>query len=190
MKQNTITSEIITNLKTNQQQTGNHYLENGYEMPLSTSENEFLNKMVVPSLFKKDVDDCMKRRIYEIKFLQYRPDFNPNKNIDQELGKLFSIWFERMTNATRQDVAVSIETIASTLSCDIPTDLGLEQYFKILVSYPKVFLDDCTEDFIRKAKYRKLPLPSEYISFIEPKANAHKTWLTNLQTKYNNLERT
>ena len=35
----------------------------------------------------------------------------------------------------RKQIAVCIETIASTFSINIPNELGLEQYFRILLKY-------------------------------------------------------
>lgn len=189
MTQNMKTSEIITDLKTKLQPIGDHSSESGYEMQLSTSEKEFLSKQQAPSLFKADVSDSMIKRIYEIKHRQNKPDFSATRSIDKDIKDFIPIWEERISSASSQDIAVAIETIASTLSCDIPTDLGLQQYFIILGGYPKAILDECVTNFIKTAKYRKLPLPSEFIAYIEPKATSHKRWLDNLKTIYNQLER-
>jgi len=176
MTQSIKTSEIITDLKTKLQPIGDHSSESGYEMQLSTSEKEFLSKQQAPSLFKADVNDYMIKRIYEIKHRQNKPDFSVSRSIDKDIKDFIPIW-------------EASETIASTLSCDIPTDLGLQQYFIILGGYPKAILDECVTTFIRTAKYRKLPLPSEFIAYIEPKASSHKRWLENIKTMYNQLER-
>jgi len=189
MPQNIKTSEIITDLKTRLQPIGEAYTESGCEMQLSTSEKDFLKKQTVPRLFEKDVNDSMIMRIYEIKNRQQKQDFYLQRNIDQEIKDLIPIWEDRIRCATNKDIAVILETIASTLSCDVPNDAGLQQYFRILIKYPAIFLEECAYHFIETTRYRKLPLPSEFISFMELRSSTHMKWVQNIKTIYEQLER-
>ena len=90
--------------------------------------------------------------------------------------------------ANKKEIAVCIETIASTFSIQVPNELGLQQYFSILGSYPAAFLKDCMNDIIRTFKYPRLPLPVEFVDRMETNYEYHKGWLQRITKDIYTLE--
>ena len=109
-------------------------------------------------------------------------------NIDTESIKIIQTMANKLQPCTRKDVAVCIETIASTFSINIPNELGLEQYFRILLKYPTSMLNECTDDIIRSFKYPRLPLPKEFIDRLDTNIEYHYGWLQNLTKTFYDLE--
>jgi len=89
---------------------------------------------------------------------------------------------------TRKDIAVVLETIASTFSINIPNETGLEQYFRILQKYPASLLKDCMEDILIKYKYPRLPLPVEFTDRLDAPYEHHLGWLKQLTKSFYKLE--
>tara|TARA_Y100000389_G_C17269320_1_gene417111 strand:+ start:462 stop:782 length:321 start_codon:yes stop_codon:yes gene_type:complete len=89
---------------------------------------------------------------------------------------------------TRKDIAVVLETIASTFSINIPNETGLEQYFRILQKYPASLLKDCMEDILIKYKYARLPLPVEFTDRLDAPYEYHLGWLRKITHTFYKLE--
>tara|TARA_R100000963_G_C4641295_1_gene104935 strand:+ start:1036 stop:1410 length:375 start_codon:yes stop_codon:yes gene_type:complete len=68
----------------------------------------------------------------------------------------------------KKDIAVSLEILASTFSCDVPNNIGLNQYAKLLSKYPAVFLPHATDELCITNKYRNIPLPRDFIEILDP----------------------
>ena len=78
--------------------------------------------------------------------------FEPSSTIDKDAPNIINRMASYIQPCTRKDIAVVLETIASTLSCDVPNDAGLQQYFRILVKYPAIFLEECAYHFIETTR--------------------------------------
>jgi hypothetical protein len=119
-------------------------------------------------------------RIYDIRHNRNKPNFIQSSEVDQEILDIIPNLKEKIKLATSNDVAVVIETIASTFSIAVPNPLGLAQYFKILEAYPLVFLNECMDKLIREFKYPRLPLPKEFVDRMDGEYSYHTSWLQRL----------
>jgi len=127
-------------------------------------------------------------RVWEIRQAMRRSEKLDQNNIDTESIKIIQTMANKLQPCTRKDVAVCIETIASTFTINIPNELGLEQYFRILLKYPASMLTECTDDIIKTFKYPRLPLPKEFIDRLDTNFEYHKGWLQNLTKTFYDLE--
>jgi hypothetical protein len=96
--------------------------------------------------------------------------FQINEKIIKDAPEIISRMAGYISPCTRKDVAVVLETIASTFSIQVPNEVGLEQYFRILLKYPAFLLKDCMEDIIKSYKYPRLPLPKEFVDRLDVKS--------------------
>ena len=108
---------------------------------------------------------------------------NSIKRVSEVLDKIKS-WYDKMQPASTKTVGMVLETIASTFSCNVPNELGLSVYIKILSRLPEFVLTHNTEKIIAEAKWRRLPLPKEFLDVMEPDYERHKLWLHNFHKTY------
>jgi len=143
---------------------------------------------MIPSLFKKDADESMMLQVWEIRQIIKSSQYPKQKiNIDPIIIKIKKM-AAALRHANKKEIAVCIETIASTFSIQVPNELGLQQYFSILGSYPAAFLKDCMNDIIRTFKYPRLPLPVEFVDRMETNYEYHKGWLQRITKDIYTLE--
>ena len=127
-------------------------------------------------------------RVWEIRQAMRRSEKLVKNNIDTESINTIQTMANKLQPCNRKHIAICIETIASTFSINIPNELGLEQYFRILLKYPTSMLNECTDDIIRSFKYPRLPLPKEFIDRLDTNFEYHKGWLQNLTKTFYDLE--
>jgi hypothetical protein len=130
----------------------------------------------------------MMLRVYEIRFQSHLLNYSNSSDTDNEIKKVIPKLQSKLTLATSKDVAVVIETISSTFSIPAPNELGLVQYFKILETYPLVFLNECMDKLIREFRYPRLPLPVEFVDRIDVENNYHNKWLDRLCNDMNKVD--
>ena len=73
-------------------------------------------------------------------------------------------------------IQIMIETIASTFSCDVPTELGLKKYVELLSKYLPDLYPLVTNHLCETFRYPRLPLPVEFVEYLEPLDIAHKKY--------------
>jgi len=117
-----------------------------------------------------------------------REKFEPSNTIDKDAPNIINRMASYIQPCTRKDIAVVLETIASTFSINIPNETGLEQYFRILQKYPASLLKDCMEDILIKYKYPRLPLPVEFTDRLDAPYEHHLGWLKQLTKSFYKLE--
>jgi len=93
-----------------------------------------------------------------------------------------------MKPCSREDVAICLETIASTFQVKVPDDLGLTRYFDLLCKYPRFIIDHCTESIIKEYPYPRLPVPKDFIDRCEPMYVEHYDWLYKMTKNFMRLE--
>jgi hypothetical protein len=139
----------------------------------------------VPRAFKKDVNESLMLLTYDLRHKE-RTDAISNAAsiyLDDVLHKI-KTWYKVMQPASTKTVGMVLETIASTFSCNVPNELGLSVYIKILSRFPEFVLTYNTEKIIASAKWRRLPLPKEFLDVMEPDFECHKLWLQNFHQTY------
>jgi len=127
-------------------------------------------------------------RVYEIRFQSYLPNYSNTSSIDNQIKEIIPKLKLKLKLATSKDVAVAIETISSTFGTQAPNELGLVQYFKILETYPLVFLEECTDKLIREFRFPRLPLPIEFVDRMDNQTNYHRSWLERLCRDMNKVD--
>ena len=127
-------------------------------------------------------------RVWEIRQAMRRSEKLAKNDIDTEAISIIQTMAKKLQPCNRKQVAVCIETIASTFTINIPNELGLEQYFRILLKYPASMLTECTDDIIKTFKYPRLPLPKEFIDRLDTNFEYHKGWLQNITKTFYDLE--
>ena len=127
-------------------------------------------------------------RVWEIRQAMRRSEKLVKNNIDTESINTIQTMANKLQPCNRKHIAICIETIASTFSINIPNELGLEQYFRILLKYPASMLTECTDDIIKTFKYPRLPLPKEFIDRLDTNYEYHKGWLQNITKTFYDLE--
>jgi len=73
-----------------------------------------------------------------------------------------------MLPADPKYIGTAIEMCASTFGCDVPNELGLKMYGKILAKYPQCIIEEYTLELIKNYKYRRLPVPADFLAIYEP----------------------
>jgi len=143
----------------------------------------------IPQAFKKDANESLMLQVFEIQHKMGKDEsFQINEKIIKDAPEIISRMAGYISPCTRKDVAVVLETIASTFSIQVPNEVGLEQYFRILLKYPTFLLKDCMEDIIKSYKYPRLPLPKEFVDRLEPPYTYHLRWLQNVTKTFYRLE--
>lgn len=132
--------------------------------------------------------DLMLYRIYEIKHLSKRESFNVHSIVDKKIAEIIPSLESEMRTPTDREIASCLQRVASVLQCNVPEEQGLVEYFKILSTYPLVLLEECTDYIIQTARYRKLPLPLDFIGHMEISRTVHRVWLDKLKQQYINYK--
>ena len=73
-----------------------------------------------------------------------------------------------MLPADPKYIGTAIEMCASTFGCDVPNELGLKIYKDILAKYPQCIIEEYTIELIKTYKYRRLPVPADFLAIYEP----------------------
>jgi len=73
-----------------------------------------------------------------------------------------------MLPADPKYIGTAIEMCASTFGCDVPNELGLKIYKDILAKYPQCIIEEYTIELIKTYKYRRLPVPADFLNIYEP----------------------
>ena len=180
------TSQIGTNQKEKDQQTGTHSSECGSVdlKDLTVKQQQMMR--TIPRFFLPLLSECMLLRIYELKFMSNRPEFNPCIPVDVDIHEMIPHLHYVIRKPTYGQVAEQLQRLANVLQCQLPSEDGLEEYFKILSEFPLVLLEECVEYIIQTARYRKLPLPSDFIAHMQISNTVHSTWLERLEKLYIN----
>ena len=158
------TSEIGTNPKEKDQQTGTHSSECGSVGLKDLTTKQQMMMRTIPRFFLPLLSECMLIRIYELKFMTNRPEFNPCVPIDIEINHMIPHLHEAIRKPSYGEVALQLTRLSNVLQCQLPSEEGLQEYFKILAEFPLVLLEECVEYIIQTARYRKLPLPIDFIA--------------------------
>jgi len=72
-----------------------------------------------------------------------------------------------MLPADPKYIGTAIEICASTFGCDVPNELGLKIYKEILAKYPQCIIEIYTIELIKTYKYRRLPVPADFLNTYE-----------------------
>ena len=73
-----------------------------------------------------------------------------------------------MLTADPKYIGTAIEMCASTFGCDVPNELGLKIYKDIFAKYPQCIIEEYTIELIKTYKYRRLPVPADFLAIYEP----------------------
>lgn len=119
----------------------------------------------------------MMLQIWEIRQALRNSEKINSIDVSKDILNQIEVMSKKLKPCSRKDIAVCIEIIASTFSINIPNEVGLEQYFKILQKYPAQLLAECTDDIIKTFQYPRLPLPKEFIDRMDTNFEYHKGWL-------------
>ena len=117
-----------------------------------------------------------------------RAEFNPHVDIDLEISHMIPHLHEVIRKPMYGEVAEQLTRLSNVLQCQLPNEEGLQEYFKILAEFPLVLLEECVEYIIQTARYRKLPLPIDFIAHMEVSSTVHVTWLDRLERLYINYK--
>ena len=124
----------------------------------------------------------------QLKFINNRAEFNPHVDIDLEISHMIPHLHEVIRKPMYGEVAEQLTRLSNVLQCQLPNEEGLQEYFKILAEFPLVLLEECVEYIIQTARYRKLPLPIDFIAHMEVSRTVHVTWLDRLERLYINYK--
>ena len=117
-----------------------------------------------------------------------RNDFQKDKAIDECVADFMIMLGREMEPCSREDIAVSLETIASTFQVKVPDELGLTVYFDILKKYPSFIINRCTQHITKTYPYPRLPVPRDFVEYCEPLYETHKKWLLRVAKNFYRLE--
>ena len=182
------TSEIGTNPKEKDQQTGTHCSECGSVDLKDLTVKQQMMMRTIPRFFLPLLSECMLLRIYELKFMNNRAEFNPCIPVDVDIYQMIPHLHNAIRKPTYGEVAQQLTRLSNVLQCQLPSEEALQEYFKILAEFPLVLLEECIEYIIQTARYRKLPLPSDFIAHMQISSTVHNTWLDKLEKLYINYK--
>ena len=150
------------------EKTGMNVLENGIGLrnSLEESEQETIDIWIklTPNLLKCE----------EIKSVHYliiavtRKAWRITHEEEQSLHGYALFIEEQMRPCGLRHIQQCLESIGSTFSCDVPNLQGLEMYRMILAEYPHKLLEECTINICKTYKYPRLPLPAEFLNYMDP----------------------
>lgn len=189
MKQNDKSLLTITNQLEELKAIGTLPSVTGSEDPRSLPMHDRLKKATlsgVPRAFKQGVNESIMLLTYDLRHKQKITegmDKAATFHLDSVLSNIKSM-YQKMLPASAKTVGMVLETIASTFNCNVPDELGLTVYIKFLGKYPEFVLTHNTEKILETYKWRRLPLPSEFIDVLEPDYMQHKNWLHNFHKTY------
>lgn len=143
----------------------------------------------VPEKFRIGGIESLQLRSQEIEnHLGIRNDFQINKAIDDTVADFLITLNSEMEPCSREDIAISLETIASTFQVKVPDELGLTVYFDILEMYPKFIINRCTRHITKTYPYPRLPVPKDFVEYCDPIYKTHKDWLLRVAKNFYRLE--
>jgi len=125
-------------------------------------------------MFKKDVDESLICQMYRVSFLK-------EKVKTSELITALTNCKELMQPCKISDVQVMLETVCSTFSCAAPNELGLQTYWELLKKYPAGLFPYATLHICGTYKYRHLPMPTEFIQYLDSEMQRCINFLANLE---------
>ena len=144
--------------------TGNQCSNSGSKEPSSLDER---GKEIIATwikhrhpMFETDVDDSLICQMYRVSFLK-------EKVKTSELITALANCKELMKPCKIADVQIMLETVCSTFSCAAPVELGLQTYWELLKKYPAGLFPYATLHICGTYKYRHLPMPTEFIQYLE-----------------------
>ena len=117
-----------------------------------------------------------------------RAEFNPCIPVDVDIYQMIPHLHNAIRKPTYGEVAQQLTRLSNVLQCQLPSEEALQEYFKILAEFPLVLLEECIEYIIQTARYRKLPLPSDFIAHMQISSTVHNTWLDKLEKLYINYK--
>jgi len=111
----------------------------------------------------------------------YRVSFLKEKVKTSELITALTNCKELMQPCKISDVQVMLETVCSTFSCAAPNELGLQTYWELLKKYPAGLFPYATLHICGTYKYRHLPMPTEFIQYLDSEMQRCINFLANLE---------
>ena len=125
-------------------------------------------------MFKTDVDESLICQMYQVSFLK-------EKVKTSELITALTNCKELMHPCKLSDVQIMLETVCSTFSCAAPNELGLQTYWELLKKYPGGLFPYATLHICGTYKYRHLPMPTEFIQYLEDDLQKCQHFLATLE---------
>lgn len=186
-------SLIITSAMEVYQQIGKQLSETGLGVPMSTLDQEELENQdtlkLIPLMFRIEGSVFLELRSQEIQqWMGVSNDFPLEKGIDGVAVDMCQKYVVQMEPCKREDIALALETIASTFQCKVPDDFGLTQYFNLLEQYPRFCIEQATHKLLTTYTYPRLPLPKDFIDICQPMYIEHKEWLIKTSKSFYQLE--
>jgi len=174
------------------QQIGKQLSETGSGELMNIESKKKLEQDIllqVPEKFRIGGVEYIQLRSQEIEnHLGIRNDFQKNKSIDDTVNDFLVTFSNDMMPCAREDIAVSLETIASTFQVKVPDELGLTIYFDILKVYPSFIINRCTQHITKTYPYPRLPVPKDFVEYCDPLYKSHKDWLLRVANNFFKLE--
>ena len=186
-------SLTITSAMEVYQQIGKQLSETGLGVPMSTIDQEEQKNQdtlkLIPLMFRIEGSLFLELRSQEIqKWMGVSNDFPLEKGIDGVAVDMCQKYVVQMEPCKREDIALALETIASTFQCKVPDDFGLTQYFNLLEEYPRFCIEQATHQLLSTYTYPRLPLPKDFIDICQPMYIEHKEWLIKTSRCFYQLE--
>ena len=186
-------SLTITSAMEVYQQIGKQLSETGLGVPMSTIDQEEQKNQdtlkLIPLMFRIEGSVFLELRSQEIqKWMGVSNDFPLEKGIDGVAVDMCQKYVVQMVPCKREDIALALETIASTFQCKVPDDFGLTQYFNLLEEYPRFCIEQATHQLLSTYTYPRLPLPKDFIDICQPMYIEHKEWLIKTSRCFYQLE--
>jgi len=186
-------SLTITSAMEVYQQIGKQLSETGLGVPMSTIDQEEQKNQdtlkLIPLMFRIEGSVFLELRSQEIqKWMGVSNDFPLEKGIDGVAVDMCQKYVVQMEPCKREDIALALETIASTFQCKVPDDFGLTQYFNLLEEYPRFCIEQATHQLLSTYTYPRLPLPKDFIDICQPMYIEHKEWLIKTSRYFYQLE--
>ena len=186
-------SLTITSAMEVYQQIGKQLSETGLGVPMSTIDQEEQKNQdtlkLIPLMFRIEGSVFLELRSQEIqKWMGVSNDFPLEKGIDGVAVDMCQKYVVQMEPCKREDIALALETIASTFQCKVPDDFGLTQYFNLLEEYPRFCIEQATHQLLSTYTYPRLPLPKDFIDICQPMYIEHKEWLIKTSKCFYQLE--
>lgn len=186
-------SLTITSAMEVYQQIGKQLSETGLGVPMSTIDQEEQKNQdtlkLIPLMFRIEGSVFLELRSQEIqKWMGVSNDFPLEKGIDGVAVDMCQKYVVQMEPCKREDIALALETIASTFQCKVPDDFGLTQYFNLLEEYPRFCIEQATHQLLSTYTYPRLPLPKDFIDICQPMYIEHKEWLIKTSRCFYQLE--
>ena len=148
-------------------QIGNMLSDLGYSVP----RNSRPIQLRPPQVLKNAVNEYIMSLLLAIKNDKVEEYIGTEKEAVLNLHNLNNVLLDcrdYMKPADPKYVGTAIEMCASTFGCDVPNELGLKIYKDILAKYPQCIIEQYTIELIKTYKYRRLPVPADFLAIYEP----------------------